>query len=173
MTTEQLQISQKTLSYWAKEDFEELHSALSFQDMLPVAFRILRKMPHAKIHQVCGPIGSGGHIPLLGEKEGVIANLNSFNRAIRYLQDQGYNVFDQMPFEEPIQKLKVEGQYPHEVLTDFYWPIFESGFLHELHFMKNYATSRGAQAELLKAQEINNTSGGCVYLKISYFDQEF
>ncbi len=154
MNTTALKISQITMSYWTKDDFEQLHAARSVKEMLPIAIRILKRMPQGRIYQVCGPIGSGGFIPLLGKEDGVIANLNSFNNTIKYLQTQGLNVFDQMPFEHPMQKLKKEGQYPEEILTDFYWPIFESKMIHGLKFMPNWKSSIGAEKEMNKSIEL-------------------
>lgn len=137
-----INISEITLSYWTKEDFAELNAATSPKEMLPIAMRIIDKMPDP-IVQVCGPIGTGG----LGN---VTANLVAFNTNILFLQKKGLSVFDQMPFEEPIQKLKERlhsGHYLSEILTDFYLPLFKSGRIKTLYFMKGWETSYGARWE--------------------------
>lgn len=100
--------------------------------------------------QVCGPIGTGG----LGN---VKDNLNAFNIVIHDLQAQGLNVFDQMPFEWPMQVIKFnldQSIYPEAILTDFYLPLFESGKIKTFYFMKDWKSSKGANWEHAKAIEL-------------------
>ena len=110
---------------------------------------MLKKQRHTKIFLLCGPIGSGG----LGS---IDANLYAFNEEIKKLQEKGIPVFDQMPFEMPIQKLKIglkPGEYATGVLDDFYTPIIELGVVSTFYFMSNWQTSKGAQWEHQIAQE--------------------
>ncbi len=173
MNTSALKISNITLFYWTDKESKALERATSAKEMLPIALTVISRMPQGKIHQVCGPIGSGGHIDLLGEEDGIIANLNSFNNTIKYLQTEGLNVFDQMPFEGPMQKLKKPGVYPREILEDFYWPLFESGLLYKLVFMKNYETSKGALEEWNKVHELNSRPFKSFELKTKVLEVEF
>jgi len=102
------------------------------------------------IIQVCGPIGTGG----LGS---VDKNLNAFNNTIIKLQNEGLIVFDQMPFEEPMQKFKeklLKGEYLESILTDFYLPIIESGFISKFYFMPGWESSHGANWEYKEAQRL-------------------
>jgi len=63
-----------------------------------------------------------------------------------------------MPFEEPMQKLKTKltskGEYLSNILTDFYYPIFESGLISTFYFMPGWQTSFGAKCEHKKAKEL-------------------
>ena len=138
-----------TAQYWSIEDFEEVENAKNFKDLYAVADKILKRMPQP-IVQVCGPIGTGG----LGNIED---NLSAFDQTIRSLQSKGFNVFDQMPFEWPMQAMKFklsQDVYPEDILNDFYLPIFESGFISEFHFMPNWKTSRGANWEHKQAERL-------------------
>ena len=131
-----------TAQYWTPEDVEIINKATNFKDLYIVAEKILKKMPKP-IVQVCGPIGTGG----LGNVED---NLKAFDETIRSLQARGLNVFDQMPFEWPMQVIKFKldpNIYPESILTDFYLPLFESGFISEFYFMSNWETSKGAKWE--------------------------
>jgi hypothetical protein len=102
------------------------------------------------ITQLCGPISTGG----LGSIE---ANLKNFNDTIIRLQNQGLNVFNQMPFQQPMHRLKEkltkEGKYSNNILTDFYYPLFKSGVISSFHFLSDWQTSFGATKEHEKAKE--------------------
>ena len=140
--------SKTTLSYWQPQDFIDLENAVSYKELFVIAKRIIDRMPRP-LAQVCGPIATGG----LGSIE---ANLYAFNKEIKKLQDQGIHVFDQMPFEMPMQKLKKglkPGEYATGILDDFYMPIVELGVVSVFYFMSNWQTSRGAQWEHQIAQE--------------------
>ncbi len=143
-----LEISHITESYWTQTDRLSLNNVKEAKDLLPIALIIIGEMPE-DLAQVCGPIGTGG----LGSVE---RNLIAFNKEIRKLQTQGVNVFDQMPFENAIQKIKESnpGSYPIEVLTDFYLPLFKSGKIKKLYFMKDWKTSKGARYEHSLALEL-------------------
>lgn len=151
-------ISEITKQYWEKEDWDKLEEAESIKDLYFIASKIINRIPKPFI-QVCGPIATGG----LGSVE---KNLNAFNKVIKKLQNEGLVVFDQMPFEEPMQKLKVKlapgKEYFNSILTDFYCPIFESGFISAFYFMSNWQTSFGAKWEHEKAKELGIK---IVYLK--------
>ncbi len=143
-----MEISDTTKKYWEEQDWKDLEEAKSFKDLFVIAKRVIYRMPHPLV-QVCGPIATGG----LGSIE---ANLNAFNETIKELQAEGKSVFDQMPFEDPMQKLKtmIENKdYMNTIFTDFYYPIFDSGLISELYFMPNWNTSVGATKEHDKAKE--------------------
>jgi len=138
-----------TAQYWTEEDLEAIKKAKDFKELYLIADKILKIMPHP-IVQVCGPIGTGG----LGNVED---NLKAFDETIKYLQSKGLNVFDQMPFEWPMQVLKFNlspDVYPESILTDFYMPIFESGLVSEFYFMPNWQTSKGATWEHEEAKRL-------------------
>lgn len=144
-----MEFSKKTLQYWTDTDFADLENAQSAKDMFLITERILSRMPRP-IVQVCGPIATGG----LGSLE---ANLSAFNEEIQKLQARGLHVFDQMPFEMPMQKLKKDlkpGEYAYSILDDFYLPIFKSGNISTFYFMPNWQTSKGAQWEHNLAKDL-------------------
>lgn len=145
-----MEFSEITKQFWTKEDWENLEKIESVKDLYFIAMGVINRMPRP-IVQVCGPIATGG----LGSIE---ANLDVFNETIKKLQKDGINVFDQMPFEEPMQKLKTKlsskGKYMNSILTDFYYPIFESGLVSTFYFMPGWQTSFGAKCEHEKAKEL-------------------
>jgi hypothetical protein len=144
-----MEISTKTLGYWTPEDFADVEKAETYKDLYVIAQRVILRMPKP-FGQVCGPIATGG----LGSIE---ANLHAFNETIKKLQSEGRVVFDQIPFEEPMQKIKNDlkpGEYAEAILTDFYRPLFESGNIDTFYFMPNWQTSRGANWEHGEAERL-------------------
>lgn len=145
-----MEISEITKKYWTKENWENLEKVLSVGDLYIIAQDVISRMPKPFV-QVCGPIATGG----LGSIE---ANLNAFNETIKKLQNEGLSVFDQIPFEGSMQKLKKKITSKSEVvtaiLTDFYYPIFESGLISAFYFMPNWQTSFGAKCEHEKVKEL-------------------
>lgn len=131
-----------SLKYWSQEHFDGLEEALSYKDLFAIAEKVLQKMP-SPVGQVCGPISTGG----AGSVE---KNLKRFEQAIADLQSQGVEIFDQVSFEIPIQRIKSlreYGNYDDLLLYDFYLPIFESRLVHKLYFLPDWKSSVGARWE--------------------------
>ncbi len=131
-----------TLQYWREEDYEQVENATTYNELRDVAFRVLARAPKP-CAEVCGPITTGG----LGSIE---KNLKRFNEEIRKLQKTGVEVFDQMPFEESMQRIKKLHEtkgYLTNLLYEFYLPIFESGLIRTLYFLPDWKTSSGARWE--------------------------
>jgi hypothetical protein len=152
-----MEFSKITFSYWTEKDFEDLNNAKTAKDMYVIASNIFSRMPRP-IVQICGPIATGG----LGDLD---SNLHAFNEEIKKLQEKGLNVFDQMPFEMPMQELKKDlkpGGYAYSILDDFYLPIFKSGLIGTFYFMSNWQTSKGATWEHGLAKELG--------IEIKYLD---
>ena len=142
------EINPKTKELWTEEDFKNLGEVKSFSEMYAIAETILSRMP-ASVDQVCGPITTGG----LGSIE---LNLNHLNDSVKKLQDEGVDVFDQLPFEKTIHRIFGDttlAQGHQDILNDFYKPIFESGRITTLYFVSGWQSSKGAQWE--HAQAIN------------------
>lgn len=142
-------INEYTKVYWTDEDVSAVKNAKDFKELYLIAQKILNRMPQPVV-QVCGPIGTGG----LGNVED---NLKAFDFVIRDLQSKGLNVFDQMPFEWPMQVIKMKinlDEYPEAILYDFYEPLFKSGLIKECYFMKNWQTSKGANWEHAQAEKL-------------------
>ncbi len=135
-----------TKQYWTEEDFKELEVAKTFAGLRLVAQRVILRMPRP-IVQVCGPISTGG----LGN---VPDNLQIFQAYIERLQNRGINVFNQMPFEGPMGRIKLaqtDRGGEKGILYDFYLPLFQSGLISKLYFMPNWYDSIGASWELAQA----------------------
>ena len=144
-----------TAKYWDEEDFVALKEAQNFKDLYQIAHLIFARMP-GSIGQVCGPIATGG----LGS---VKANLEVFDATIRKLQGEGKIIFDQMPFEWPMQDLKKKvTDGANTILQDFYLPLFESGKIKTLYFIKGWETSYGANWEHDQAKRLG--------IEIEYLD---
>jgi hypothetical protein len=145
-----MEFSDATKRYWRDEDFKDLEKVESIKDLFTIAERIIERMPKPFV-QVCGPITTGG----LGSTE---ANLKVFNETVIKLQNKGLTVFDQMPYESTMQRLQDElvakGDYLHNILTDFYYPLFNSGFISAFYFIPGWESSFGAKKEHEKAQEL-------------------
>ena len=79
-----------------------------------------------------------------------------FNNTITQLQNNGLVVFDQMPFEIPMQILKnkfSKEKILKEMLNDFYIPIIESKMASTYYFIPNWESSSGSKWEHKKAKE--------------------
>lgn len=142
-------ISAETKKYWEEADWLDLEKAESIKDLFVIAERVINRMPRP-FGQVCGPITTGG----LGTTKN---NLEVFNNEIIKLQNEGVVVFDQMPFEVPMQRLKVSmtnDLCEKSILVDFYKPIFESGNISIFYFIKNWESSNGAKWEHNEAKKL-------------------
>ncbi len=142
-------ISSETRKYWQETDWNDLEKAISIEELYIIAERIISRMPKP-FSQVCGPIASGG----LGSIE---KNLEAFNNEIVKLQSKGISIFDQMPFEFPMQRLK-KTMRPDEcleiIMNNFYLPIFESGNVSTFYFIKNWESSNGSKWEHEEARRL-------------------
>ena len=137
-----------SLRYWKFHNFLDLKKATTYSDLGKIATDVLQNMPQP-IGQVCGPISTGGC-------DSVEENLKYFNLTIEELNRRGYIVFNQMPFEVPMQEMKIATGLPKEeankkLLEEFYYPIFESGLIKRLYFMHSWKTSHGSRIERQRA----------------------
>ena len=144
-----MDLNHHTRLYWTEEDMTALDQAETVKQMLDIALRVLSRMPQP-IGQVCGPISTGG-------KGSILENLVWFNETIVRLQSEGKIIFDQMPFEAPMQRIKTTlppGEYATTLLDDFYLPIFKTGLIKKMYFMKDWESSKGARWEHEIAKEL-------------------
>ncbi len=152
----------ESLKYWDKTSLRAAFSSISYGEMKEVALDILRSMPQP-ISQVCGPISTGGY----GSIE---RNIEAFSKTILKLTSNGEVVFNQMPFEVPMQDLKGRGNLPETqaqvlLLHGFYAPVFESGLVKKLHFIQGWESSFGANWEHQQAKRLG--------IEISYLKKGF
>ncbi|MBS3094339.1 nucleotide pyrophosphohydrolase [Candidatus Pacearchaeota archaeon] len=149
--------------HWEQEHFEKLNNANSYDEILNVAMDILQKMPQP-VSQVCGPLTSGG-------KGSILANADCFRKTILKLGNQSHNIFDQVPFEKAIQKIRANQSHLSQeesntlLLEGFYLPIFKSGFIKKLFFISGWESSQGARWEHEKAKEFG--------IEIIYLEENF
>ncbi len=124
-----------------------INSAESYPEMAKIALVILNSMEDPVI-ELCGPISTGG----LGSVE---KNLERFDKKIKELKSSGINVFDQIPFEIPMQKLKLKPNFkPIDLLEGFYLPLLESGKIKSLYFLPDWQSSFGARWEHDQAKRL-------------------
>jgi hypothetical protein len=139
------------------KELEQLERSTSYFELAQIAMAHLANYPRP-IVEVCGPITTGG----LGSIE---KNLEVFSLAVQFLKNQGKTVFDQLPFQNAMVRLKEKYEardgYTMSILEDFYQPIFESGIIDEMHFLPDWQTSKGATWEHAQAEKLG--------IKIFYF----
>ena len=140
-----------TDQYYSDQDFVDLLHAKTFAEVYSIAYRVIEHMPEGLV-QVCGPISTGG----VGSIEG---NIDRMDSVIKKLQGEGWNIFDQMYVEGPFQRIRYSPEYEHkdghgDILNDFYLPLFKSGKIKGLYFMKDWQSSKGAQWEHDKGVEL-------------------
>ena len=138
---------------WSLKSFIALEDAKSFSHLVPIAVGILECFEEP-VTIVSGPISTGG----LGTRE---HNMAVFRAVIQRLQSQNRSVFDQTPFENVLFRISREwfSQNPMEtycmpILEDFYEPIFSSGLISRIAFIRGWQSSFGARWERMKAIEI-------------------
>lgn len=128
--------------HWKPVHLEVVKTLESYIAMRDFALALLKDLP-APIVQVCGPLTTGG-------KGSYEANVEVLHKGIHWLAARGKTVFDQRPFEDPMFKV-IQAQkktaYPHNLLEEFYLPLFQSGHIKELHFVPGWETSIGATWE--------------------------
>lgn len=145
------------MNYWNDEDINKLEEASSFKDIAVVALDVQKRMGDNLVH-VCGPISTGG----VGNRD---ENIFIFKKTIKKLISQGWNVYDQTPFEITIRRLRKKGVYPVDLLEDVYRPLFESGIIKESFFIYGWESSRGSCWE----HDVLKSAG----IKITYLPKNF
>lgn len=148
-----------TYHHWTDNHLSKLDVLKTYAELREVALEFLRELPKP-IVQVCGPITTGG-------RGSIEENMKAFGDAIGYLSTQGKTVFDQRPFEIPMQRIKMQAEqdgYPFDLLEEFYLPIFESKLIDELFFLPDWESSTGAKWEHEQAKRLG--------IKISYLPND-
>lgn len=116
--------------------------ATTFEELVEIAQEILTRIPKP-VSIVCGPITSGG----LGSPE---ANMAEFTLRINQLKTGGHNIFDQMPFEPHMWRIKKTPYYDptrDHLLETFYGTLFVSDAFDTFYFIPGWRDSYGASWE--------------------------
>ncbi|MBI5003920.1 DUF4406 domain-containing protein [Candidatus Kaiserbacteria bacterium] len=146
-----------TQFHWNTEDQKALDRAQSYGDLLLIAKDVISRM-RKPVVQVCGPISTGG--------TGVMSeNIDRLKKKIDALERQDVEIFNQIPFQYRIQAIAAARgvkDYEHELLNEFYLPIFESGLVQELYFMPDWQTSEGSRWEHAQGERLG--------MKITYLE---
>ena len=137
------------IHYWQPEDYAELEKAQTFSDLVPIALRIIKRMP-PPVAMISGPVTTGG-------RGSIEENLHVLSAAVNQVYEKGISLFDQNPFEAKIQEAKTrivyEG-YCQPVLDEFYKPIFESGLVARMYFLPDWQSSTGARWERAECERL-------------------
>ena len=138
--------------HYTEEHYQRMDDATTYEELLHVATDILKSIPQP-ISSVCCPISTGG----AGD---INKNLKIFDKTTNKLSNQNNSIFDQMPFEKILQKLKDKfGDSEEEknkiMLDKFYLPIYKSGLITKMYFIHGWESSHGARWERGIAQKYN------------------
>lgn len=134
--------------YWTAEDWRSLQEAQTYGDLLKIAFVVAKRMPQP-LGQVCGPISTGG-------RGSIAENMRAINESIEKLNNDGIHIFDQIPFEDPMRRIRTSlvNRYPAQLLEEFYLALFESGLIKTLYFLPGWKSSMGATWEHEQAKRL-------------------
>jgi hypothetical protein len=146
------------LKFWLPHHHARVLIAQNYTNLSLVALDILKDMPRPTV-QVCGSLSSGDR--------SIEENMKIFAAAIEHLC-WDYYVFNQLPFEEKIQRMigdRQENGYPWDLFDEFYLPIFQSGRIEILFFLRGWEKSVGADWEHEKAKFLK--------IPIRYLDDNF
>ncbi len=143
----------KLPAFWTKRDVREARRAKTFAGLSVIALRVVERqykeaceVGSGHVAIVSGTISNGGTLPI----RKIRRNLRIFKRKIKELRALGIQVWDQMPFEEHLFRIrKLEGKKhdPEDLLVGFYLPIFSSGRVTLVFFLPNWRSSHGARWE--------------------------
>ena len=140
-----------SLRHYKEEHYQIIEKAQTYEELSEAAIDILKIMPKP-IGIVCGPISTGG-------AGNIKANLELFEKTIHKLADEGKSIFNQMPFEKGISKLRDKfGNLPEEknqiLLDRFYHALYKSGLINKMYFMNGWESSHGAKWERKVSKEL-------------------
>lgn len=140
-----------SLRHYRDEHYFAMDNAKSYEELVPIAIEILKSMPQP-VGQVCGPLTTGGAGSLK-------KNLEIFENTVHKLSDAGNNIFNQLPFEKPINAMrnnygKHEDEKNQILLDRFYLYLFNSGLIKKLYFIHGWQSSHGAKWEREIAEKL-------------------
>lgn len=131
--------------HWTEADYAAASNAKSFEELGHVGVAIQRRMPRP-LHQVCGPISTGG----AGCRE---KNSKVFLASIQLLASHGLSVFNQMPLQDGMGKLEAEWRlgngdgYCMPILEGTYRTLFGARLVSVGYFLPGWESSTGTRWE--------------------------
>jgi Domain of unknown function (DUF4406) len=135
------------LAFVTESNHKALAEVNNFTKLADIAIEVLTRMKAEghEIVQICGPYTTGG----LGSPE---LNGKRFDEVRETLVTRGFTVFDQMPFEGAIKRIKDSynlpaGEYCEDILEVFYRLVFQSGHISKFLFIPGWESSKGSRWE--------------------------
>lgn len=135
--------------YWTQEDIKDAEDSVAYKDLLKIVWRILKRMPQP-VTMISGPISTGG-------KGSIESNIKELQQHIQKLSGEGLNVFNQLAFQDYINRIKDSPTYKpyltkknnsNKLLLDlFFYPIFMSRYIKKLYFLPDWQSSEGCRRE--------------------------
>lgn len=131
-----------------------LELATTFEELVDIAVEEIMNLPQP-VGIVCGPLTTGGRGTL---EENMAENVVEFEYWIGKLQGEGQSIFNQMPFEPAMQRIKKTPYYDstrNHLLEAFYGVLFRSGLLKKWYFRSGWESSTGASWERALVTELH------------------
>jgi len=144
----------------SQKPHEDMHGKYK-EDLSKLVEEALLEISKMKspVIQFCGPISTGGF-------GNVTENLEYLHSAIQASTERGMSVFNQVSYEERLDKiLKDHHEYDYPLLDFFYKPILTSKKISGLVFLPLWKTSVGSQWE--------HDIGESLHLPIHYLESMF
>jgi hypothetical protein len=142
------------MDHWTEEHIAACNVCPTLRELSLIAIDMLKTLSvRAKgqhVNQICGPMTTGG----LGSIE---LNMPVFRQAVNIAHERGLVVFDQLPFQDAMIRITDYfnlDHYPDEIITEFYYPVFESRLITCAPFLPTWATSRGARMERERIEKV-------------------
>ena len=137
-------VKHHSLKHYKDEHYKAIEDAKSFEELAAVAIDVLKSMPQP-INHVCGPMSTGGLDNI--EKNSIV-----MENTMHKLSDQGKNIFNWVPFNEAITRIRKQfsthsEESNRQVVYKFYIHIFNSGLIKKLYFIHGWESSQGAKWE--------------------------
>lgn len=124
--------------YGTTQDASLMARARNFIELKEVAEDVILRMP-APVHQVCGPMYTGG-----GDAD---ENSTAIAHAILDLRWRRMSVFSQLEYQMAMLRIMQTRAYrgdEQQILDEFYLPLFERRRITVLHFLEHWNLSTGA-----------------------------
>lgn len=157
------ELMSRTISdHWTTDDHIATQQCENLSHLAQVGIRMLDRLRSEAPHGVtflAGPMTTGG----LGKFD---LNMHLFEHCICIARERGLTVFNQVPFQHGLIRIlnlsqsptfhQTAKDYPHSIIKDFYWPLFESKGISHFLLLPTWISSNGATQELNKAISVGS-----------------